>query len=262
MPPTPRITLQTLRELKRRHEPIAMLTVYDYPTAKILADTGIDILLVGDSAATTMLGADSTQKITFEFLLTITEAVRRGAPNLFLMADMPFASYPDIRTAVANAARFIREAGADAVKLEADHRHRDIITAMAAAGITVCAHVGLLPQRAMQQGGHFAQGRTPSDANRIIEDAVTLANAGAHLLLIEAVPDEVTAKIVQQVPIPVLGCGAGPSADGHVLVLHDILGYTATPPRFVQQFADIPPVIAAAATQYAQAVRSRTYPAP
>lgn len=238
-----------------------MLTAYDYPTAKILANTGIDILLVGDSAATTVLGAESTLKVTFEFLLTITEAVRRGAPDLFLMADMPFASYPDVRTAVANAARFIREAGADGVKLEGDVRHREIVAALSAAGITVCAHVGLLPQRAMQQGGYFAQGRTSADAHRIIDDALALAEAGAHLLLIEAVPDEVTAEVVKRVACPVLGCGAGPSADGHVVVLHDMLGYSERPPRFVEKFADVPTVIAAAATHYAQAVRNRSYPA-
>ena len=266
-PPRPggRITLQTLRDMKQRREPIVMLTCYDYPTAKILANTGgggIDILLVGDSAATTILGADSTVKVTYDFLLTITDAVRRGAPNLFLMGDMPFASYPDVRTAVANAARFVREAGADAVKLESDIRHKEIVTALSAAGITVCAHVGLLPQRALQQGGYFAQGRTAADAKRILDDALALAAAGAHMLLVEAVPDELTAQIVRQVQIPVLGCGAGPSADGHVVVLHDMLGYSQRPPRFVEKMADIPSAIAAAATQYAQAIRAREYPAP
>lgn len=256
-----RITLQTLRDMKARREPMAMLTAYDYPTARILASTGVHILLVGDSAATTVLGADSTTKVTFEFLLTLTEAVRRGAPNLFLMADMPFASYPDVPTAVANAARFFREAGADAVKLEADIRHAEMVTAMSAAGITVCAHVGLLPQRAWQQGGYLAQGRTPGDARRLIDEAVALAEAGAHLLLIEAVPDEVTAEIVRRVSVPVLGCGAGPSADGHVVVIHDMLGYSQRPPRFVEKLADVPAVIAEAAGKYAAAVKDRSYPA-
>ena len=259
--PAGRISLQTLRDMKQRRVPIAMLTAYDYPTAKILADTGIHILLVGDSAATTILGADSTIKATYEFLLTITEAVHRGAPNAFLMADMPFASYPDVRTAVANAARFVREGGADSVKLEADIRHAEIVTAMSAAGITVCAHVGLLPQRASQQGGYLAQGRTPAEARRIVDDALALAAAGAHLLLIEAVPDEVTAEIIGQVQCPVLGCGAGPSADGHVVVLHDMLGYSERPPRFVEKFADVPAVISAAAVAYAKAIRNREYPA-
>jgi 3-methyl-2-oxobutanoate hydroxymethyltransferase len=247
--------------MKARREPIAMLTAYDHPTAKIIAQTGVNILLVGDSAATTVLGADSTVQATFDFLLTLTEAVRRGAPDVFLMADMPFASYPDIPTAVANAARFLREANADCVKLEADIRHSEIITALSAAGVTVCAHLGLLPQRAFQQGGYLAQGRTPAEARRIIDEAIALAKAGAHLLLIEAVPDEVTAEIVREVACPVLGCGAGPSADGHVVVLNDMLGYSQRVPRFVERLADVPSVIAAATHRYVESVRDRTYPA-
>jgi 3-methyl-2-oxobutanoate hydroxymethyltransferase len=256
-----KISLQTLRGMKARREPMAMLTCYDHPTAKILSNTGVHILLVGDSAATTVLGADSTVKATFEFLLTLTDAVRRGAPDLFLMADMPFASYPDVPTAVANAARFVREAGADSVKLEADIRHAEIVRGMTAAGVAVCAHVGLLPQRAPQQGGYFAQGRTVEDARRVIEDAVRLAEAGANLLLIEAVPDEVTAEVVRRVNCPVIGCGAGASADGHVMVLHDMLGYSERAPRFVEKYADVPSVVAAAAREYAQAVKARAYPA-
>lgn len=237
-----------------------MLTAYDYPTARILAGTGIHAILVGDSAATTVLGADSTVKATFDFLLTLTEAVRRGAPDLFLMGDMPFASYPDVATAVKNGARFMREAGADCVKLEGDLRHKEIVAGMAAAGICVCAHVGLLPQRAMQQGGYVAQGRTAAEARRIVEEAVTLAKAGAHMILLEAVPDEVTADVVRQVECPVIGCGAGPSADGHVIVLHDMLGYTERPPRFVEKLADVPGVIAEAAARYAELVHTRGYP--
>ncbi|HUO10005.1 MAG TPA: 3-methyl-2-oxobutanoate hydroxymethyltransferase [Phycisphaerae bacterium] len=256
-----RITLQTLREMKAKRQPIAMLTAYDYPTARILARTGVNILLVGDSAATTVLGAESTVKATFEFLLTLTDAVRRGAPDVFLMADMPFASYPDVPTAVANAARFVREAGADCVKLEADIRHSEIVTALSAAGVTVCAHVGLLPQRALQQGGYLAQGRTAPEAKRLTEEALALARAGAHLLLVEAVPDEVTADIVRQVQCPVLGCGAGASADGHVVVLNDMLGYSSRTPRFVERLADVPSVIADAATRYVESVRDRSYPA-
>src|SRR4051812_7664449 len=155
--PAQPVTLQTLRDKKQRRQPIVMLTAYDHPTAKILASTGVDVLLVGDSAATTMLGAESTTAVTLDFLITLTDAVRRGAPNLFVMADMPFGSYPDIPTAAANAARFVREARADAVKFEMDIRHVEMTRALSAAGITICAHVGLLPQRAHQQGGYIAQ---------------------------------------------------------------------------------------------------------
>jgi 3-methyl-2-oxobutanoate hydroxymethyltransferase len=258
------ITLQTLREMKKRHEPISMLTAYDNPTAKILSAAGIEILLVGDSVATTVLGLDSTTGATMELLLALTAAVRRGAPNAFVMGDMPFASYPDVATAVANAARFVKEAGADAVKLEADIRHREIVTALTAAGMVICAHVGLLPQRAAQQGGYVAQGRTPADAKRIVDEALALAQAGAQILLLEAVPDEVTAEVVSQAGdnVPVLGCGAGPSADGHVVVSYDMLGYNQRVPRFVEKLGDAPSVIHDAAQRYVAAVKSRTYPAP
>ena len=257
-----RITLHTLREKKERGEPIAMLTAYDFPTAKILAAAGVDLLLVGDSAATVLLGAPSTTVATFDFLLTLTAAVRRGAPDVFLMADMPFASYPDIPTAVATAARFIREAGADAVKFEMDLRHTEMTRALAAAGICTCAHVGLLPQRANLQGGYVAQGRTPAEAQRIVETATALANAGAHLLLLEAVPDEVTAAIKKSTDIPILGCGAGPSADGHVVVLHDMLGFFPRTPRFVERYGEVPAAIESAARQYVDAIRTHAYPAP
>ena len=256
-----RISLQTLRDMKKRHEPIAMLTAYDYPTAKILASAGVDVLLVGDSAATTILGADSTTAVTLDFLITLTEAVRRGAPDKFVMADMPFASYPDIPTAVANAARFVQQAHADAIKFEMDIRHVEMMQALAASGVPTCAHIGLLPQRAAQQGGYVAQGRTSADAKRLVETAVALAEAGAHLLLIEAVPDAVTAEIVQKVACPVLGCGAGPSADGHVLVIHDMLGYGTRIPRFVERYGDVPAAIQEAAQKYVDAVRTHAYPA-
>ncbi|HVS70206.1 MAG TPA: 3-methyl-2-oxobutanoate hydroxymethyltransferase [Phycisphaerae bacterium] len=260
--PGERITLQTLREMKRRGEAISMLTAYDYPTARLLAEAGIEILLVGDSVATTVLGYDSTTRVTLEFLLTITDAVRRGAPSVFLMADMPFGSYPDVPTAVANAARFVREAEADAIKLEADARHAAIVAGLAAAGVVVCAHVGLLPQRAALQGGFKAQGRTAEEAARLVGDAVALADAGAQLLLIEAVPNEVTAEVQKRTSVPVLGCGAGPAADGHVVVTHDLLGFNAHPPRFAEAMGDAPAVIAAAAAGYRAAVRERRYPAP
>ncbi len=258
--PAGRVTLQTLREKKLRHEPIAMLTAYDFPTARILAESGIDALLVGDSAASVLLGAPNTTAATMEFLLPLTGAVRRGAPDVFLMADMPFASYPDVRMAVENAGRFVREAGADAVKFEMDVRHVEMTRALAAAGIVVCAHVGLLPQRAAQQGGYVAQGRTAAESKRIVEEAVALSAAGAQMILLEAVPDEVTAEVVAKVPGIVIGCGAGPSADGHVVVVHDMLGYSEKVPRFVEKFGDVPAAIAEAVGKYVEAVKGKSYP--
>ncbi len=259
--PLGRVTLQTLREMKQRKEPIAMLTAYDFPTAKILAAAGVNAILVGDSVATTVLGAESTVRATFDFLMVITEAVRRGAPDVFLMADMPFGSYPDVPTAVMNAARFMREAGADCVKMECDIRHREIVAALSAAGVTVCAHVGLLPQRAFQQqGGYLAQGRTVGESKRLIGEAVALAEAGAQLLLVEAVPNEVTAELVGKVSCPVIGCGAGQSADGHVVVINDMLGYSARVPRFVDKLCDVPELVGKAAAQYVESVKDRSYP--
>jgi 3-methyl-2-oxobutanoate hydroxymethyltransferase len=256
-----RVTLQSLRAKKLRHEPIVMLTVYDYPTARLLAAAGVDILLVGDTAAMTVLGAETTVAATLDFMVTLTAAVRRGAPEGYVMADMPFATYPDHATAVANAARFVREGGADAVKFEMDQRHAGMVEALTAAGIVVCAHVGLLPQRAAHQGGFAARGRTEAEAKHIVETAIVLARAGAQLVLIEAVPDEVTAEVVRNVTCPVLGCGAGPSADGQVMVLHDMLGFGERVPRFVERFGDVARAIEEAARRYVEAVRGRTYPA-
>jgi 3-methyl-2-oxobutanoate hydroxymethyltransferase len=260
-PTQERVTLQTLREKKHRREPIAMLTAYDFPTAQLLAEAGVDVLLVGDSAATTLLGADSTVAATLDFMVTLTAAVRRGAPGAFVMADMPFATYPDVPMAVGNAARFVREAGADAVKFEMEIQHANMVEGLTAAGIVVCAHIGLLPQRALQQGGYAARGRTASEARALVETAVTLAQAGAQLLLIEAVPDEVTAEVVRKVTCPVLGCGAGPSADGHVMVFHDMMGFGQRVPRFAERFGDVAGAIEDAARRYVEAVRGRTYPA-
>lgn len=257
-----RIDLAALRRMRADGHPIAMLTCYDYSTARVLADTGVHVLLVGDSAANTILGETSTVPIALDFLVTLTRAVRRAAPHLFVMGDMPFASYPDPVTAVVNAARFLKEAGADAVKLEVDGRHQAIVAALSTAGIPVCAHLGLLPQRAPQQGGYKAQGRTSPEAERIINDAELLVGAGADLLLIEAVPNEVSARVVERVGVPVFGCGGGSSCHGHVVVLHDLLGFSARPPRFVEPLVDVPALIRQAASTYAQRVASREYPAP
>ena len=261
--PSPRrITLETLRQMRQRSEPIAMLTCYDYSMARVLARTGIHILLVGDSAAMTVLGENSTIHATMDFMLTITRAVRRGAPDTLVLADMPFASYATPDTAVANAARLLTLGQADAVKLECDGRHAPIIAALRAAGIPTCVHLGLLPQRAAQHGGYKAQGRSASDADKIVDDATALWRAGADLLLLEAVPDAVSSRVVAGTDCPVLGCGAGPSCHGHVVVLHDLLGFTDNPPRFVDKMADVPSVISQAVERYVTAVKTRQYPLP
>ncbi len=258
--PAGKITLGTLKTMRQEQRPIAMLTCYDFPTAKILASCGVPVLLVGDSAATTVLGETSTIYATMDFMVLLTRAVRRGAPDVFLMGDMPFGSYATEELSVSNGKRFLAEAGADCVKLECDLRHENIVRAMTMAGIPVCAHLGLLPQRAVQQGGYRYQGRTEQDADRLVRESVAMVQAGADMLLLEAIPDRVSRRIVEAVGCPVLGCGAGPSCHGHVLVLHDMLGYTEKVPRFVERFGTVPAAVAEAAGAYVRAVETRAYP--
>jgi len=258
---TRKITLAVLRQMRLEQRPIAMLTCYDFPTAQILADAGVPLLLVGDSAATTVLGEKSTVHATMDFMLTITRAVRKGAPGVFLLADMPFGSYPTVETAVENARRFLSEAGADAVKMECDRRQEPMIAAMSAAGIPVCAHLGLLPQHVAQEGSYRYRGRTQEEADRLVADGVALVKAGAVLILLEAVPDTVSRRMVEAVDCPVLGCGAGPSCHGHVVVLHDMLGLSSQTPRFVERLADLPSVISQAARTWVSTVENREYPA-
>jgi len=255
-----KIALHTLKTMRQENRPIAMLTCYDFPTAKILAACGVSILLVGDSVATTVLGESSTIHATMDFMILLTRAVRRGAPDVFLMGDMPFGSYATDESAVANGKRFMAEAGVDCVKLECDIRHESIVRTMAMAGIPVCAHLGLLPQRVVQQGGYRYQGRTEEDADRLVRESAAMVAAGAEMLLLEAVPDRVSRRIVESVPCLVLGCGAGPSCHGHVVVLHDMLGYSEKVPRFVERFGAVPAAVAEAAKAYVRAVETRAYP--
>jgi 3-methyl-2-oxobutanoate hydroxymethyltransferase len=255
-----KITATTLKTMRRENRPIAMLTCYDFPTAKILADCGVSILLVGDSAATTLLGESSTIHATMDFMILLTHAVRRGAPDVFLMGDMPFGSYATEESAVANGRRFMVQAGVDCVKVECDIRHESIVRAMAMAGIPVCAHLGLLPQRAVQRGGYRYQGGSEQEADQLVRESAAMVAAGAEMLLLEAVPDRVSRRVVESVPCLVLGCGAGPSCHGHVLVLHDMLGYNEKVPRFVERFGAVPAAVAQAAQAYVRAVETRQYP--
>ncbi len=257
-----RISLATLRRMKEQRHPIVMLTCYDFPTAKILGACGVHILLVGDSAATTVLGEASTIHATMDFMLAITRAVRRGTDRPLIMGDMPFGSYVDVPSAMANARRLLCEGGADVVKIEADRRQEPIVAALAGAGVPVCAHLGLLPQRVGREGGYHYQGRTREQADRIVQDALLLVGAGAELLLLEAVPDAVSRRVVDATSRPVLGCGAGPSCHGHVVVLHDLLGLSDKTPRFVDKIADLPAVISQAVRTYVADVGGRRYPEP
>jgi 3-methyl-2-oxobutanoate hydroxymethyltransferase len=256
-----RITMETLRDMRAAGRPIAMLTCYDFATAHVLQAAGVPLLLVGDSAANTMLGLTTTRDIPPDFLVTITAAVRRGAPKVFLLADMPYRSSGDIPTAVRLAQRFVLETGADAVKVEVVGVDLPLVAALVEAKVPVCAHLGLLPQRVMTPDGYRAQGRTKSEAAVIVRDALAFAAAGAQLILLEAVPDAVTQEIIARTNIPVLGCGAGHSAHGHVIVLHDMLGYSPKPPRFAEVYGDVAGALKSAAEKYVAAVETRAYPA-
>lgn len=257
-----KITLATLRAMKLDRKPISMLTAYDYPTAQIEEEAGVECILVGDSAAQVVLGFNSTLPITVDFLVTLAAAVRRGAPTAYLVGDMPYMSYHvNYEQAIRNAGRFMAEAGCDCVKVEGDGRMAPTIEKMSAATIPVIAHLGLRPQAVHQIGGYRAQGRDADTAERLVRDAKVLEDAGACALLLEAVPAEPARQIAESTDLPVIGCGAGPYCDGHVLVLHDMAGLAdGAPPRFVKQYADIRSAIRAAVDGYVSDVRTRQYP--
>jgi 3-methyl-2-oxobutanoate hydroxymethyltransferase len=251
------VTIKTIRDLVARGERFASLTCYDATTAKWLQRAGVHILLVGDTAAEVILGFTRTIDMPLEVLIAITAGVKRGAPNTMIMADMPFLSYQaDDAEGVRNAGRFMTEGLADIVKVEAEAAHAALIEKMARAGIPVCAHVGSRPQLAGLSGGYGAAGRTADEAERIIADAVALERAGAVMLLLEAVPDEVTRRVMAAASVPVIGIGAGTECHGQVLVLQDLLGMTDEPPRFAEAVASLGPAIRRAAAEWTSRVRT------
>jgi 3-methyl-2-oxobutanoate hydroxymethyltransferase len=262
--PRRRVTLLDLAEKKRVGEPLVMVTAYDHPSARIVEDAGVDLVLVGDSAAMTVLGYDSTVPVTVDEMLMLTRAVRRGLSAPLLVGDLPFGSYEaSDELAIATAQRFVKEAGVDLVKIERGGTTVDRARALVAAGIPVVGHVGLTPQTAAALGGYRAQGRSAEAAVAVIDDALALQNAGCSLLVIEAVPSEVTAALMPLMRIPVIGIGAGGDADGQVLVFHDLLGVHDGPTaRFVKRYADVRSVAVEGVSRYADEVRERAYPAP
>lgn len=239
-----------------RGEPFACLACYDATTARLLDRAGVHLLLAGDSAAEVVLGLPRTIHMPLEVAVAMTAAVRRGASRAHVMADMPFMSYqasPD--DAMSNAGRFMTEGLADSVKLEADASLAPLVSRMTRAGIPVCAHVGSKPQTAALTGGYSAAGRTASEAARIIEDAMALEQAGAVLLLIEAVPEEVAGAVVDGIRVPVIGIGAGPACHGQILVAHDLLGLSEHPPRFAEPAAALGVEIETAGREWVRRVR-------
>jgi 3-methyl-2-oxobutanoate hydroxymethyltransferase len=257
-----KVTLSTLLARKKAHQPITMLTAYDFPTAQLEDEAGIDCILVGDSAAQVVLGHPSTLPATMDFMIEIAAAVRRGAPNAYLIGDMPYLSYQvSKQEAIRNAGRFMAAAGCDCVKVEGDARLADTVQAMTAATIPVMAHLGLRPQSVHQYGGYRPRARDALSAHQLAKDAKILEEAGACLLLLEAVPPEPARMVAESTALPVIGCGAGPDCDGHVLVLHDMLGLTPDPlPRFVKRYADLRSIVRDAVGRYIADVNGRKYP--
>jgi len=251
-----------LQKMKYAGEKIAWLTAYDYPTATFEEAAGIDMILVGDSLGMCVYGYPGTVPVTMDQCIVHCEAVRRGAPNTFVVGDMPFGSYQvSDEEAVRNAARFLKEAAVEAVKLEGGARVLGRVKAILDAGIVVCGHIGLTPQSSGQLGGHKAQGRTLDTAKIVVEDARALCEAGVQLLLLEAVPPEVAAFIAAELPIPVLGIGAGEEVDGQLLIVSDVLGtFQAFTPKFVKKYADLAGVSTAALGDYVKDVRAGAFP--
>jgi 3-methyl-2-oxobutanoate hydroxymethyltransferase len=260
----PAVTLSKLAEKKALGEPVVMVTAYDYPSAQVAEAAGVDVVLVGDSGAMTVLGYPSTVPVSLDEMLMLAAAVRRGLTTPLLIGDMPFGSYEvSDEQAVGNAQRFVKEAGCDAVKLERGGSSVDRARAIVRAGIPVMGHVGLTPQTATALGGYRSQGRTAERALEVTEDALALEEAGCFALVFEAVPSELTEMVVPRLEVPVIGIGAGPSTDGQVLVFHDLLGiYDGHAARFVKRYADIRKAMIDGVAAYADDVRERRYPEP
>jgi 3-methyl-2-oxobutanoate hydroxymethyltransferase len=259
----PPVNVSTLGKMKADGEPIACLTAYDASFALLVDNAGVDVVLVGDSLGMVIQGHDTTVPVTVEEIIYHTRVVRRGLRRAFLVADMPFMSYSTRTQALENAVRLMQEGGAMMVKLEGGSGQIAIVEYLAHHDIPVCAHIGLRPQSVHKIGGFKVQGRDAEKARGMVEDAVTLRNAGADIILLECVPNEVGKAVQAAVDVPVIGIGAGPDVDGQILVLYDMLGITqGRVPRFVENFMQEAGSAADACARYVKAVKERTYPAP
>ena len=259
-----KVTAHTLIEKKRAKQPITWLTAYDFPMAQFEEKAGIDIILVGDSIGMTTFGFDSTLPVTMDLLIPHTQAVRKGAPNVFLIGDMPYMTYQVCsKDAVRNAGRFMAECGCDAIKLEGGREVLDTVKAILRATIPVVGHLGLTPQSIAMLGGFKAQGRDVAAALRLIEDARMLEEAGVCMILLEAMPPEVAKIVTDRAQIPIVGIGAGPHVDGQCLIVHDMLGmFEAFTPKFVKKYASIGEQIVSALKEFTQDVAKGGFPAP
>ncbi len=258
------MTLPRLAEKKRLGEPIVMVTAYDYPSAQVAQEAGVDVVLVGDSGAMTVLGYPSTVPVSTDEMLMLASAARRGLRTPLLVGDLPFGSYEaSDEQAIATAQRFVKEAGCDAVKLERGGTSVQRARAIVDAGIPVMGHVGLTPQTATALGGYKAQGRTADKAVQVAHDALALEEAGCFSIVFEAIPAAVSQIVVEKLHVPVIGIGAGPATDGQVLVFHDLLGiYDGHAPRFAKRYGEIKAQMVAGVAEYAAEVRRGAFPAP
>jgi len=261
--PRHKVTVSSLREKKVHHEPVTCLTAYDYSSARLVDEAGIDMVLVGDSLAMTMLGHENTLSVTVDEMLHHVKAVRRGVKDALLIADMPYGSYHvDGKEAVRNATRLVKEGGAEAVKMEGGEKRADVIRQVIDAEIPVAGHIGLTPQSLNRMGGFKVQGKTLTDIEQLMRDATALDRAGVACIFLEGIPREVAEMITSEVAAPTIGIGAGPGCDGQVLVFHDILNLTFGPSaKFVRRYADIAAEITQAVQSYCADVNSRQYPA-
>ncbi len=258
-----RVTIQTLQDKKAASRPIVALTAYDYATARLVDEAGVDVILVGDSLGMVVMGYDNTLPVTMDEMLLHTRAVRRAVKNAMVIADMPFGSY-QVSTAegVANATRFLKEAGAQAVKMEGGAARLDLVRRLVDAEIPVMGHLGLTPQSVHRMSGYKVQGKSIAAIHRLVKDALALEAAGAFAIVIEGVPTEVAQRITAALHIPVIGIGAGAHCDGQILVLHDLVNLSfSTPAKFVRRYGDAAALITDAVHCYRNDVESRQFPA-
>jgi 3-methyl-2-oxobutanoate hydroxymethyltransferase len=261
-PLSKKFTFSDFRAARQSGEKVAMLTCYDFTTARLMQEAGVPALLVGDSAASVVLGYETTLPVSLEFMIELTAAVRRGAPLSLVIGDMPFGSYQaSTGQAIRNVCRMVKQSGCDAVKLEVSEGHANIVRALADAGIAVIAHLGLKPQSVGLLGGYKFQGRTSGEAREIVASSLQMEDAGAAAILLEAVPPEIAKAVVDQTSVPIIGCGAGPACHSCVIVTQDGLGLTAHRPRFVPTLTELAVPLKDAFSAYVQAVASGKYPA-
>jgi 3-methyl-2-oxobutanoate hydroxymethyltransferase len=257
----PKVTINSIQDKKQQGIPITCLTAYDYATARLVDQSGIDMILVGDSLAMVVLGYENTLPITVEEMLHHTRAVRRAVKRALLIADMPYASYVDEKEAVQNAAKFLKDGGAEAVKIEGGQKRVSLIHRLLDAEVPIMGHIGLTPQSVHMMGGYRVQGKTLNAIEQLVKDAVALDRAGVFSIVLEGIPREVARIITEEVACPTIGIGAGPDCDGQVLVLHDILNLTdRQPAKFVRQYADAGALIQGAVQSFKSDVEAKSFP--